>query len=120
MRWLGPLISLLLMIAAVGTVWFLLTDAGDSLLEGFNSDEPVELDADDTEPVEDIQPDDPIQADVDEAAAPRSMKNFHRCSPAISTRPGYEQPRSIPKEMTARSMKRRYRDPLTATPVRSG
>ena len=70
MRWLGPLISLLLMIAAVGTVWFLLTDAGDSLLEGFNSDEPAELDADDTEPVEDIQPDDPIQADVDEAAAP--------------------------------------------------
>ncbi len=35
-RWLGPVISLLLMIAAVATVWFLLTDAGDALIERFS------------------------------------------------------------------------------------
>lgn len=46
-RWLGPLISLLLMVAAVATVWFLLTDAGDSFIEGITgSDDPAVVDAD--------------------------------------------------------------------------
>lgn len=39
MRWLGPVISLLLMIAAVATVWFLLTDAGDALIDRFSGDD---------------------------------------------------------------------------------
>ena len=49
MRWLGPIISLLLMIAAVATVWFLLTDAGDALIERFSGGDDVALDADSTE-----------------------------------------------------------------------
>ncbi len=39
MRWVGPLISLILMVAAVATVWFLLTDAGESFLERFSGDD---------------------------------------------------------------------------------
>ena len=33
MRWLGPVISLVLMIAAIATVWFLLTNSGASFIE---------------------------------------------------------------------------------------
>ena len=47
MRWLAPMIALFLMLAAVATVWFLLTSAGDSLIEQFsNGDEPAVVDPD--------------------------------------------------------------------------
>ena len=58
-RWLGPLISLLLMLAAVATVWFLLTDAGDSIVERFSG-------SDDTATVEETND---AQDDVSEVAA---------------------------------------------------
>ena len=52
MRWLAPAIALLLMLGAVATVWFLITDAGDSLIErlsGANDPAVVEPDAQQTD-----------------------------------------------------------------------
>lgn len=51
-RWLGPIISLILMLAAIATVWFLLTDAGDEFLDQFTGDsQSIEQPAvDDREP----------------------------------------------------------------------
>ncbi len=51
-RWLGPLIAFILMVAAVATVWFLVTDAGDEFMEqltgGFRSEQVDGADGDTT------------------------------------------------------------------------
>ncbi len=73
MRWLGPIISLLLMLAAVATVWFLLTDAGDAIIERFSGDGDT-ADVEQTEDGDDTQTpetnadatDEPANADQDE------------------------------------------------------
>ena len=71
MRWLGPIISLLLMIAAVATVWFLLTDAGDALIERFTGDDDpaaVESTTDDEVETESESEDAPVEtSDAEEA-----------------------------------------------------
>lgn len=66
-RWLGPVISLLLMVAAVATVWFLLTDAGSQFVERLSGDESVVVDETEEQPaVAAEQPESPAEPTIDE------------------------------------------------------
>ena len=48
-RWLGPLVALLLMLAAIGTVWFLLSQAGERFIERFDGDDNTVAQTQDTD-----------------------------------------------------------------------
>lgn len=60
MRWLGPLIALLLMLAAVATVWFLLTDTGDSFLDQFNGGDSTAIEGPEGEVTQNVAEDEPV------------------------------------------------------------
>ena len=77
-RWIGPIISLLLMLAAVATVWFLLTDAGDSIIERFSGAENSQS-VDDV-PDDDVGNDEPLVS-TDEAPEPEADAEIEDAEP---------------------------------------